>query len=111
MNPTELIEKAQNSMHVTTVFGQPYEKDGVTVIPAASVKGGGGGGGDGENNGGGGFGLSAKPAGVYVIRDGNVEWQPALDLNQVIWGGQVLGLVALLTLRGILKRRAKRRTR
>jgi hypothetical protein len=44
-----------------------------------------------------------------VIRDNGVSWQPALDLNRVILGGQALGLVALLTLRSFLKKRAKSR--
>jgi hypothetical protein len=62
---------------VKRVFGEPYEKDGVTVIPAASIRGGAGGGRgeggtpDGKESGSGsagGFGLTAKPAGVYVNR-------------------------------------------
>jgi hypothetical protein len=40
-----------------------------------------------------------------VIRDGEATWQPALDLNRVILGGQIVGIVALLVLRAILKRR------
>ena len=56
----------------------------------------GGGGNDNEGNGGGGFGLTAKPAGIYVIRDGDAEWRPALDLNRVILGGQIVAIVALL---------------
>ncbi|WP_454049054.1 hypothetical protein [Cellulomonas sp. Marseille-Q8402] len=34
-----------------------------------------------------------KPIGVYVISDDGVRWQPALDLNRVILGGQVVGAV------------------
>jgi uncharacterized spore protein YtfJ len=93
------------------VFGEPFERDGVTVIPVASITGGGGGGGDNsaEGGSGGGFGMFAKPAGVYVIRGTDVSWQPAFDLNRVIVGGQLLGLVALLTLRSFVKKRAKSR--
>jgi hypothetical protein len=65
MKINELVESAKDSLTVTRVYGEPYEKNGVTVIPAASVAGGGGGGGGHDNDGqegeGGGFGLSAKP--------------------------------------------------
>ena len=68
----EILRGAREAISVTRVFGEPHEQDGVTVIPAATVRGGGGGGGDSEDNGGGGFGLMAKPAGAYVIKDGEV---------------------------------------
>ena len=74
-------------------------------LPAAKVRGGGGGGGDTEGNGGAGFGITAKPAGVFVIRDGDAEWKPALDLNRVILGGQLVAIVAFLALRAIFRRR------
>lgn len=51
-------------MKVKQVFGEPYERDGITVIPAAAVSGGGGGGGDASEAGGAGFGLSARPVGL-----------------------------------------------
>ena len=44
MNVDELLTKARDAVHVTRVFGEPYEKNGLTVIPAANVMGGGGGG-------------------------------------------------------------------
>ena len=92
-------------MHVKRVFGDPIERDGALFVPAAKVRGGGGGGGDTAGNGGAGFGITARPAGMYVIRDGQATWQPALDLNRVILGGQIVGIVALLVLRSILRRR------
>ncbi len=106
----EMVEEAKDALTVRRVFGDPFEKDGVTVIPAARVQGGAGGGTqkDGKNDSvGTGFGLSAKPAGVFVIRDGDVAWRPAIDVNRVILGGQLFGLAALLTVRSILKSRAK----
>jgi uncharacterized spore protein YtfJ len=91
---------------VKQVFGEPYEKGGVTVIPVAAVGGGGGGTGEqkGESKGGGGgFGMSARPAGVYVIKGDEVRWIPAFDMNRVIMGGQIVAIIALLTLRTIVK--------
>jgi uncharacterized spore protein YtfJ len=64
---------------VRRVFGDPIEHEGTIVVPVAKVGGGGGGGSDNEQNGGGGFGLGAKPVGVYVIKDGQVSWRPAID--------------------------------
>jgi uncharacterized spore protein YtfJ len=112
--PLAFLEQAREVMTVRRVFGDPIERDGVTVIPAAKVRGGGGGGSgvgpDGRGRGaGGGFGVTASPAGVYVIREGRVTWRPALDLNRTIFMGQLVGIVFLLTLRSIVKAVAKRR--
>jgi uncharacterized spore protein YtfJ len=112
--PLAFLEQARDVMTVRRVFGDPIERDGVTVIPAAKVRGGGGGGfGEGPQaqgrGGGGGFGVAASPAGVYIIREGRVTWRPALDLNRTIFMGQLVGIVFLLTLRSIVKALAKRR--
>jgi len=90
------------------VFGEPIRSEGMLVIPVAKVFGGGGGGSgsdkDNERDGeGGGFGMRATPVGVFVVKDGKVSWQPAMDLNKVILGGQLVGIVALLTLRSIVR--------
>jgi uncharacterized spore protein YtfJ len=79
MNPEELLKGARDSISVRRVFGEPIEHEGVVVVPVAKVAGGGGGGGDNDDNGGGGFGLGARPVGVYVIKDGQVSWRPAVD--------------------------------
>ncbi|MBV1854419.1 sporulation protein [Catellatospora sp. NEAU-YM18] len=92
------------------VFGSPISQDGITVLPVAKVNGGGGGGGGGQpeaGHEGGGFGLSAKPLGVFVIKEGRVGWRPAVDVNKVIIGGQIVLVVALLTLRAIMKARRR----
>jgi uncharacterized spore protein YtfJ len=108
----DLAAGLRESMSVKRVFGDPVEKDGVTIIPVASLGGGGGAGGGGtetEGGSGGAFGVGAKPVGVYVVRNGEVSWRPAVDVNKVIAGAQVALVIALLTVRGALKRRAKRR--
>jgi uncharacterized spore protein YtfJ len=110
MNAMETINQARDAITVKRVYGDPYHEDGITVIPAANVMGGGGGGGDMQGNGGAGFGVRARPAGAWVIKDGNVVWRPALDLNRVILVGQIVGIVALLTLRSIVKAFAKRKS-
>ena len=95
-NVDELLAGARDAISVTRVFGEPIEAEGVTLIPAAKVGGGGGGGGDNEDNGGGGFGIGAKPVGAYVIKDGEVGWQPAVDVNRIIAFTFILGLVFAL---------------
>lgn len=78
-------------------FDRPYTADGVTVIPASTTRGhlarrrGGGprAGGqfDAELSGG-------RPVGAFVIRDGVVRWQPAVDVNRLLVAAEmVLGAV------------------
>ena len=102
MKVDEIVESAQEAMTVRRVFGEPYEKNGVTVIPAARIGGGAGGGSgeapEGEGRGEGtGFGISAKPAGAFVIKGDKASWQPAVDVNRIILGAQIVAVVALLT--------------
>ena len=112
MSMQEMLTSAREAITVRRVFGEPYERDGITIIPVASVMGGGGGGSGrdagGASGDGGGFGVRARPVGAFVIRDGGVRWEPALDLNRIILGGQLLGLAAILLLRGLLRRRERR---
>jgi uncharacterized spore protein YtfJ len=101
----ELLNQAHDLFTVKRVFGEPYEKDGILVIPVAAMRGGGGGGagdqGDGQKGTGGGMGLSARPVGVYRIKDGEVKWVPAVDATRIAVLGQVVGVVALLVIRSI----------
>ena len=108
MNVDEMLTGARDAVTVKRVYGDPIEKNGVTLIPAAKVSGGAGGGGDAENNAGGGFGISAKPVGAYVIKGDTVEWQPALDINRIVLGGQIVAIFFFLFLRTLVKSRAKR---
>jgi uncharacterized spore protein YtfJ len=96
MNVDELLRGAQDAISVRRVYGEPIEHDGLKVIPVAKVGGGGGGGGDNQENGGGGFGLGAKPVGVYVIKNGEVTWKPAVDPVRV-------ALVAVVALAVLLR--------
>jgi len=44
---------------------------------------------------------------LLLIRQGEVRWQPAIDVNRAILGGQVVAIVALLVIRAIVKARSK----
>jgi uncharacterized spore protein YtfJ len=85
---TEVLSTANDAITVKRVFGEPYEKDGLTVIPAAVVGGGAGGGSGqddkGQEGGGGGFGMGGRPAGAFVVHDGQVSWRPAVDPNRIV---------------------------
>jgi uncharacterized spore protein YtfJ len=101
MKVSEFLTEAKDAITVKRVYAEPYEKDGLTVIPAAVVGGGGGGGGGHDNEGqegeGGGFGIRARPAGAYVIKDGSVSWRPAVDPNRIAIVVGVVMVVYLLT--------------
>lgn len=89
MDFQKTISKAQDMMTVKRVYGEPHERDGVVVIPAAEIRGGGGGGGGqdpkgGGSGSGGGFGLSARPVGAYVIDGHDVRWKPAIDVSRIV---------------------------
>lgn len=109
MNIDEMLAGARDAMTVKRVYGDPIERDGMLVIPAANVVGGGGGGGDQEHASGGGFGVSASPAGAWIIRDGVVEWEPAVDATRIATLGMLVAIVFLWTVRSIAKSRAKAR--
>jgi uncharacterized spore protein YtfJ len=111
MRVMDVVNEAKGAMRASEVFGAPYEKDGITIIPAAKIAGGAGGGSDQQNPqaGGVGFGVSSRPVGAFVIKGGEVSWKPALDLNRIILMGQVVAIVALLTARAIVKASTKHR--
>jgi uncharacterized spore protein YtfJ len=117
MNPKEILEQARDSLTVRRVYGEPIRSDGLVVVPAALVIGGAGaGGGEGKKTdeaapstgAGGGWSGMSRPVGAFVISEGQVRWQPVIDVNRVILGGQLVAVVALLVLGSVLRRRRRR---
>ncbi|MGH2980203.1 MAG: spore germination protein GerW family protein [Solirubrobacterales bacterium] len=112
MDVSEAVTQIRDAITVKRVFGEPYERDGVVVVPVARVGGGGGGGGgegsepsasngSGTKSGSGfglGFGLGATPVGAYVIEGGDVRWKPALDLTSIVLRAQTAVILVLLML-------------
>jgi uncharacterized spore protein YtfJ len=103
MDILEAVAKAQDAITVNRVYGEPYERDGVTFIAAAEIRGGGGGGGGSDagkesTGSGGGYGVNARPVGAYVIEQGRVRWEPAVDVTGIAVRAMVtaLGLAFLL---------------
>ena len=104
MEIDQLLGKARDAITVKRVYGEPYERNGVTVIPAAVVAGGGGGGSGegpetGQLGGGGGFGLGGRPVGAYVISGNSVRWEPAVDITHIATHALALATLALVILR------------
>jgi uncharacterized spore protein YtfJ len=115
-----IVDQAREAVTARRVVAEPYERDGVAVVPVAVVLGGVGGGGadavspsdaargaqgspDGQTSprrqrggAGGGYGLVAWPVGAYVVAEGKVSWQPAVNVNLIVLGGQIVALTAVL---------------
>jgi hypothetical protein len=49
--------------------------------------------------------------GAFIVRDGDMSWRPAVDVNRIILGGQVVLVVALLTVRAIVRTRSRSKRR
>jgi hypothetical protein len=73
------------------VYGQPYRlDDGVTIVPVAKVGGRMKKPGATDNE----VRMSAKPVGVFVVKNGEAAWVPALDSTRIALMGELIGLVA-----------------
>ena len=109
---SNMVAQARDAMTVRRVYGDPIERDGIVVIPAAVVSGGGGGGGgvdtQGQTGAGTGFGLHARPAGAFVIRDGDVRWEPVEDPIGRLMVVTTTITVGMLIARSMLRRRRRR---
>jgi hypothetical protein len=71
------------------VYGQPYETaDGVTVVPVARVRGRSKAAADADLD------LTARPVGVFVIKNAEATWVPAVDSTRIALMGELIGLVA-----------------
>jgi hypothetical protein len=114
MDAQELLAQARETFGVRREYGDPYEGNGVTVIPVSAVRGGGGGGTGHEGNGGGGvgggFGLAARPTGAWVIRGADVEWKPAVDPMRILLGAEIVAALALIRPRRRFARKHMPRT-
>jgi hypothetical protein len=111
----KLAEQVGARLSASTIFGSPVERDGVTVIPVASVRftfGGGRGGdsrGGGEGEGGGAIGRGAA-TGYIEMRDGRSRFVPIVDPARVaaIAGACMLGGMLILRRARTSRRRTLR---
>lgn len=101
-----MAEKLGAVARAATVFGEPVERDGITVIPVAKARWGFGGGagqrkdeGDGgkqEDGAGGGGGVQVTPVGFIEITDHAANFRPIRTVSfSWIIVGSILGLFLL----------------
>ena len=95
-----IVDRLHASGDVKTVFGEPIEAEGRTIIPIAKIIygfGGGSGGaksesGNGRAGQGIGGGIAVRPAGVLEIRDDTTEFIP-FDDKKKLFGALFIGLL------------------
>jgi uncharacterized spore protein YtfJ len=106
-----MAEKLGAVARAATVFGEPVERDGITVIPVAKARwafGGGAGqrkdeGGTQEDGAGGGGGVQVTPVGFIEIKNRAANFRPIRTVSlSWIFLGSALGLFLL---RETVKRR------
>jgi uncharacterized spore protein YtfJ len=100
-----MAEKLGAVAKAATVFGEPVERDGVTVIPVAKARwgfGGGAGRSKDEDGAGGGGGVTVTPVGFIEIKNHEANFRPirTASLPWIIAGG----LLSLFLLRSTSKR-------
>jgi uncharacterized spore protein YtfJ len=101
-----MAEKLGAVARAATVFGEPVERDGITVIPVAKARWGFGGG-EGhrkdEDGAGGGGGVQVTPVGFIEIRDDAANFRPirTVSLSWIITGS----ILGLFLVRETMKRR------
>jgi uncharacterized spore protein YtfJ len=109
---TELLgrigETVGQRAQVSTIFGEPVQREAVTVIPVAKARFGfGGGGGSGSldsdqgSGGGGGGGVAVSPVGYIEVRESGAEFKrisTARDLAALVAAASL----ALLAFRRLL---------
>ena len=107
-----IAEKLGAVARAATVFGEPVERDGITVIPVAKARWGFGGGAgfrkddDGgskqEDGAGGGGGVQVTPVGFIEIKNDGANFRPirTVSLSWIITGS----ILGLFLLRGTMKR-------
>lgn len=108
----ELLERIGQTVgqraQVSTVFGEPVQRGGLTVIPVAKARfgfGGGGGSGSREGDegsgGGGGGGASVTPIGFIEVRDNSADFK-RISTSMDLVGLVVAASIALLTVKRML---------
>ena len=108
---TTLADRFSTTGKVQTVFGEPIEAHGRTIIPVANVKYGLGAGGGGENKSqsddaiggaGGGGGVKVTPIGVLEISESGTNFIRFFDprmAGRLIVGGIMIGWLLRRALR------------
>ncbi|MCC3155324.1 spore germination protein GerW family protein [Hymenobacter sp. BT770] len=106
-----LAQVLSHSVRTEAVYGNPVERNGVTVIPVARAYYGFGGGSGtnakSEAGTGGGGGATINPVGYIEMKDGRTNFRPIR--SSVVPLVAVSGLVAYMLMRSMPRMRARRR--
>ena len=108
-----MAEKLVMQARSASVYSEPIEKNGITIVPVAKVRwgfgGGGGAGGAKEGKGhgsGGGGGMRVTPVGFIELKDGQSEFKPIRDASSfvpAILAGGAMGFLLLRALRKLIR--------
>lgn len=107
---SSMAEKLGAVARAATVFGEPVERDGITVIPVAKARWGFGGGAGqrkdetGQEDGaGGGGGVQVTPVGFIEIKNNEANFRPIRTVSPawIVMGS----ILSWFLLRGTVKRR------
>jgi uncharacterized spore protein YtfJ len=95
-----LAERVGGTARAAAIFGEPVEREGLTVIPVARAAwgfGGGSGGDDANQGAGGGGGSLTYPLGYIEVRRDGAEFKPLRDrrLAAAVAAAVGLGLILL----------------
>jgi uncharacterized spore protein YtfJ len=100
-----LAERIGARLGAATVFGEPVERDGVTVVPVAVARFGLGAGsgtdpGKGQEGEGGGGGGAVTPTGYIELKEGRSRYVPVVHpfrMLALVLGAAIAGLVIVRT--------------
>ena len=102
-----MAEKLGMQARSASIYSEPIEKNGVTIVPVAKVRwgfGGGGGSKQGKEHGsGGGGGMRVTPVGFIELKDGQSEFKPIRDASSFVPAILAGGAMGILLLRGLRK--------
>jgi uncharacterized spore protein YtfJ len=103
----EVAERLADSANVRTVYGEPVDRNGITVIPVANVRYGFGGGSGrqpakGQEGTGGGAGVQVSPVGYIEMSQGKVKFR-RIRLGATLLRAFGIGMAALVFAREIAR--------
>lgn len=102
----DVREKIKDQLGDHQIFGEPVRQGDTTLVPVGEVQLGGGWGGHRGDAAGGGGGVRARAIGAFSIEvDGAVAWHPAVNVNRIVWGGQLALGTALVAFAVAFRRR------
>jgi uncharacterized spore protein YtfJ len=109
-----LADRLGAQFATSTVFGEPTQRDDVTVIPVATLRFGFGGGGGrdpakGQNGEGGGAGGTSTPVGYIEIKHGRSRFVPVVRPARMAALIGTMALAALVIVRSPIARGRHRR--